>query len=136
MSERCSGEMELFSDDESRCGCGCGCDGELVDARFACSAGSTSSDSVSADMVVLVIFRLWGLTTGDWRTARGARGLAGFRPAPMECLRPGPVELAGGGRRSMFISEGEPADTSAREVEYIELYSVWACRAGELSGLK
>lgn len=133
MSERCSGEMELFSDEESR---GCGCDGEFVDARFAASAGSTSSDSVSADMVVLVIFLLWALTTGDWRTARGARGLAGFRPAPMDCLRPGPEELAGGGRRSMFMSEGEEAETSAREVEYMELYSVWAWRAGELRGLK
>lgn len=132
MSERCSGEMELFSDEESR---GCGCEGEFVDARFAASAGSTSSDSVSADIEVLVIFLLWALTTGDWRTARGARGLAGFRPAPMECLRPGPpVGLAGGGRRSMFMSEGEEADTSARE--YMELYSVWACSAGEERGLK
>lgn len=134
MSERCSGEMELFSDEESRCGWGC--EGEFVDARFAASAGSTSSDSVSADIEVLVIFRLCALTTGDWRTARGARGLAGFRPAPIECFRPGPVEFAGGGRRSMFMSDGDEADTSAREVEYMELYSVCACSAGELRGLK
>jgi hypothetical protein len=36
----------------------------------------------------------------------------------------------------MFMSEGEEAETSAREVEYMELYSVWAWRAGELRGLK
>lgn len=36
----------------------------------------------------------------------------------------------------MFISDGDDADTSAREVAYMELYSVCACRAGELRGLK
>lgn len=34
------------------------------------------------------------------------------------------------------MSDGEVADTSAREVEYMELYSVCACSAGELRGLK
>jgi hypothetical protein len=117
MSERCSGEMELFSEDDSlpllRIS------GEAGDVLFDCSAGSTSSDSASADIVVLVIFLLCGFTTGDWRTARFGRGLVGaFLPAPPRegFLLLVPEEFAGGGRMSRFISDGEVADDSAREV--------------------
>lgn len=131
MSERCSGEIDPFSDSSVLAA---ECEELVPLGRAICrwEGSNISPRACTGRDVAEPFFPFRGLTIGDCRTPRTLRGFGGaFLLDFLDKI----TELAGAEWESKFISIGEFVVPECLDSYTVDC-SFCACRAGELRGLK